>query len=785
MTDAPDSPTAPFSRREWRPPDEMMHLRPSNPQRLATRDQTRRFDEQSVDLPPTRSKGRHASGRSAKPRDLDRGTGPAPFSAPRDEWRSSALAVLGFSTLFAVSLICFAFGHTFDVGALSLAGVLGVLFFGVGATPLQLSDRPSMPVRLGIAGLVGLSVAISVAAIMALSPLWHPVIAGAIIATIAILAHCIACRRAISSLRSEGAPRSLDIRRWKIRLDVYLVCLVGGTALWLSAALYLGRIIPGVGGFLPQISPLWYVGLLMLLAAIVLARHKAEPYAISALVSLVMALTMTPALAYGMPRAESAAKHIDLVQQILQVHHLDRGVNIYEAYSGFFAAAAWVCDLAGLHSAVGLATYWPLVVGLIGLAELRFFFSRLMKPSFRISAGMTLVVLVNAIGADYFSPQSVGFVLALGIFGLALGGNDQTDFGEGPRLVLLLLASCALAVTHELSPYIVVGALVVLVLGRLVRPWYTPVICLVPTVTWALFNRSVLAGFVSFADLGNLSNFTPPKTISTPGLHRLPIVGYSSHALLLGLLVLVLLAIVGFVRTIRSLASWCFLICPGVGLCLITVNPYGNEGIYRAALFGIPWLAVLATSAVRSSPPRWIPSVFGLTTVLLLVTFLVSMFGLDNASVIRPQVLQALNVYQRQASSGSYILDLSYGDIPSSVTFPDNGHVVAWTKIVTKADVRPAGPDAADASALAAHYAQYVAKRSGTQSNELYALWSPAAAAYAVDYGLETLAQAQKWRSLIENSPDWRVVFSSGGVYLFRVVKIVPTDSARKLPSHR
>ena len=43
-----------------------------------------------------------------------------------------------------------------------------------------------------------------------------------------------------------------------------------------------------------------------------------------------------------------------------------------------------------------------------------------------------------------------------------------------PARLALLLAGCALAVTHELSPYMVGGVLVILVVFRLTRPWWVP-----------------------------------------------------------------------------------------------------------------------------------------------------------------------------------------------------------------------------------------------------------------------------------------------------------------------
>ena len=706
-----------------------------------------------------------------------------PVAPPGEGVQRRDLTTLGLSVLFGASLAMVAAGYTLDVGVLRLVGVLGAVFFGVGTAPLQLSERSSLAIRLGVAGVVGLSVLTLMASVMVLTPVWHPLLAALIIGAVAVGVHVQACRRVLPGLRGAGVFRSLGRgvqacrralpglrdpavfrslgRGWRAAFESSIVYTAAGTVLWCGAALAAGHIVPGVGGFLPDISPLWYAGLVLLLAGIVLARGKSEVHAMSALVSLVAALTLTPALVYGMPRSQSAAKHVDLVQQILQTHHLDAGAGIYEAYSGFFSAIAWVCYLARIHDSIGLATFWPFVIGLVGLAELRFFFGRQVRSSYRIWVGMTLVVLVNAIGADYFSPQSVGFVLALGVYGLVLG-RDWPGLGDRMRIALLVLAGCTLAVTHELSPYIAGGVLVVLVLFRAARPWYVPATCIVPAILWAVLNWHVVKGYASFAGLGDLSNFTPPQTISTPGLQRLPIVGESSHALLLGLLVLIALAGVGFLRTVRRPQTWGFVISAGVGLVLISANAYGNEGIFRAALFGIPWLALVAMEAVPDNPPRWVSAAFGAVTVGLLGTFLISMFGLDNENVIRPADVQALQVYYSQASADSYILDLAYGALPDNVTSP--GTEVAWTSLVTTGSTQPGRPDAADADALARDYISYA----GTARN-LYAIWSPASVANSVDYGLETQTQALEWRKLIAASPDWQVVSDHDGTYLFRV----------------
>jgi hypothetical protein len=449
-------------------------------------------------------------------------------------------------------------------------------------------------------------------------------------------------------------------------------------------------------------------------------------------------------------------------------YYLDRHAGIYQVYSGLFSGAAWVCRLAHMPDSMVLATYWPFIIGIVAFVELRFFLGCVFPSGYRIWMGMTLALLVNALGADYFSPQSVGFVVAIGIYALAIG-QSRLGLPESHRITLLVWLGCSLAVTHELTPYIVGGVLAVLAIFRVIRPWYTPAAMLLPTLLWMGLNWKVVHGYISFAGFLDLANFTPPKTVAQAGLSRLPIVGESSHALLLGLLILIIIAITGFARARRSRASWVFLISAGIGLALIAGNSYGNEGIFRAALFGIPWLVILSMRAIPEEFPPWLSVASGLVSAGLLGTFLVANFGLDNAGVIRQSDMHAMKIYQDRAAPDSDLLNLSYGDIPTDVLFPADGFEFNWQNVATPAQLGVRRPDAADAVALANEYVAYVETLGPASVGELYALWSPAAAAYAVDYGLETQAQADQWRQVLAASKSWRVVFHKDGTYLYVV----------------
>lgn len=62
-----------------------------------------------------------------------------------------------------------------------------------------------------------------------------------------------------------------------------------------------------------------------------------------------------------------------------------------------------------------------------------------------------------------------------------------------------------------------------------------------------------------------------------------------------------------------------------------------------------------------------------------------------------------------------------------------------------------------------------------SETGALYALWSLASVDYAIDHGRQTLAQAVAWRNAMIESPDWKVVYSNDGSYLFRLNPNVPT----------
>ncbi|HUB76543.1 MAG TPA: hypothetical protein VL977_05765, partial [Solirubrobacteraceae bacterium] len=675
--------------------------------------------------------------------------------------------------LFALSLALLAAGDAAHVVALSAVGGLGAVCFGLGAAPLQLSRAPALSARLGFACALGLSLLVLIGSLLVLAPAWQPVLAAALAGAVALALHALGALRAARELSGWSAPAALAAARLRARRSelASLVCCVAGSGLWLGSALAAGHVVPGNGGFLTRVSFAWFAGLALLAVAIALARRGREAAAACAVASLLLALTLTPALVYGMPEVQTAGKHIEVVQAILARHRLDVGNGIYDAYSGFFSAIAWLCSIGRIRDAAGVATFWPCFVGLVGLVELRWLLGTLVASRFRIWAAIALAVLANTVEESYFSPQSLGLVLALAAFAIVLD-TGAGAVGARARDALLVLAGCALALTHELSPFIAAGVLVLLALLRCARPRWAAAALLVPAAVWALVNSAVISPYVSLSRLFSFSNFAPPQLATAPGLARRAITFASFDALVAGLLVLIALALAGWLRHRRERWAWACILSPAVGLVFTAVNPYNNEGIYRAILFAIPWLALLAAHALPPRPGRWADAALALVVAGMVATFALATFALDGFTVIRSADLAALRRFEAQARPGSGYVNLGFSEVPFAVatsTRPD--HYLNWQALLTgrRAFLHPAG--AREVAKLTASFERYVRERSGPGRHDLYALWSPTAPIYGADYGLMSAARARAWLAAMRDSSKWRVVYSARGTYLFRLVR--------------
>jgi hypothetical protein len=286
---------------------------------------------------------------------------------------------------------------------------------------------------------------------------------------------------------------------------------------------------------------------------------------------------------------------------------------------------------------------------------------------------------------------------------------------------------------------------------------------------WALVNINLVTGFLSLSSLLDFANFQPPPTTGVAGLGHAPIIGESSYALLVAMLVLAGGALVGFADHWRQRWAWAYLLSAGVGLMLVAVNPYGHEGIFRAAVFAIPWLALLASCAApRPSAVAGSAALMALCVGLFAI-FLVAAYGMDGATVMRRADLRAVRIFER-APPNAYLLEVGFGDLPTGPPGLSGERQISFDVLDDHVTQPPGGPRAGDPVALLRAFRRFARRQIGARVGELYAIWSPVSVRFASEYGLQRPGETERWRDLMLASPAWRVVFRRDGTYLFRAV---------------
>ncbi|PFG19535.1 hypothetical protein [Serinibacter salmoneus] len=706
-------------------------------------------------------------------------TPPAGFSVRRavvtDRWRY----VLAVASLLAGALALIALTGVLPA-TLALLTWWAAALTTVGLAPWQFAPTLRLHTRLALATGSALSLLTLGGTAMTLT-LWLPWLL-ALLTVAGMVAHGIVLTRVRTSW-----SRRLPARDWLPRRTGWggvgvkgapvpiamALCAAGGV---LALALAAGATIidPPVWGLPLALGWGWIAGLLLCTTALPLATGAREwPLAV-AVGALVAVLSLSPTLAYPGPWGQSTNKHVDLAEQIIETGAPVSSVQVYNDWPGMFAASAWVSDLAGAE--VGdTARWWIAAVTLLRLPLLRWFFSGLGLSGTAAWWAAAFTTLADAIGSDYFSPQSLGTLLAVAIFALALRRRP----GRG-GVVLLVVFGCAITVTHQLSPYMVAGGLVVLALLRLVR-WWIPLTVLVPALAWTALHADAVRSFLYVSALGDLENFRPPQTVADDTLTRHIAVTTSVIALVVGILLICFLALWSLTRvsrravvrrlvlgraTLAEARAWACALVPAVGLVLVAVNPYGQEGIFRAALFAIPWLAALAAVAVR---PRMLRRAYQAgVAVVLLATSLLAGHALDVIHQERPADLEAMRIFHSSSpdpDAPRYLLELGTGNLPTIPARMSLAPDVVSRDILGLPVAAGEDPDEL-AQSLTESLVGYMGGADPAQP--AFALWSPTQQAFGELYAVQSAADFAQVRQAFVDSPWWEAEFERDGTVLFR-----------------
>lgn len=415
--------------------------------------------------------------------------------------------------------------------------------------------------------------------------------------------------------------------------------LATGLALWSVGLAQTGTTDLGEWGLLTALPVVWWAGaalvLLVALATLVDRRHPVAVRAVST-GALVLVMYGTTNLAAAEPRPPWVFKHIAVTAYIIQHGTVDPSIDIYNRWPGFFGLGAFLGAATG-HLDAADPVRWTELAFALADGALVLGIARALGAGGRWAyVAAVLFSAANWVGQDYYSPQAFAFMLFLATVLVALtvlrGGPNAigrwiaTTTGRAfrarrpvvaapvvPRtraaltaaVVLVVLLQFVITASHQLTPFVVIAALVPLLLLGYLRPWWLvvpltvlPLAYLVPNLGYVQEHFGLTTGF------DPVSNVTAASTsIAIPSIATT----LQSRAVLAITALVAISALAGLVRMVRAgharraLAVLWLAASPVV---LVLGQSYGGEAKFRVILFSAPFLAIAAVHAFHGRHVR-------------------------------------------------------------------------------------------------------------------------------------------------------------------------------------
>jgi hypothetical protein len=576
-------------------------------------------------------------------------------------------------------------------------------------------------------------------------------------------------------------------------------CAVLGAALALWAVSLTATDLDKLSGFglLAALPPSYYVALAVLtlgFAVAAAAKRLSERLLAAYVVALAVVLHATAPLLYDYPRYAWTYKHLGVIGYIQANGAVDRSIDIYHNWPGFFAANAWLSKATGV-SAMTYAGWSQLFFELINVAVLVFALRGITRDVRVIWVAAWLFLLANWVGQDYLAPQAFGFVMALLIIGLCLRcattpRRPRTAVGwwifrqlrripglvdpfqvrarqpltQAGAFVVGAICYLAVVVSHQLSPVMLLGAVWSFALLTRRLPLWIPVAMTAVEAYWV----ALALPFISFALFNpNPAGSHPTVYDRSRGLYGLELVQYGSWLLTVALVVA---AAVGVVVRLRArkfdVLPVAFATAP---LLVLFLQSYGGEAIFRTYLFALPWLAFLAAAACMPStaPHVRLPARlwrFLAVAAVIAPCLLIAYFGYEKANYFSRSDVAAARWWEQHAPRHS-ALGLVAQNFPSRLT--------ARYAYARKAEAAPTLTDEGGVryrEIRRSDLRRIVRMLDGVGGRNRYLAITPSQERFSDLYGLLPPRSFARLRYLLAHSPQFRIVYSNGQAEIYKVI---------------
>lgn len=424
-----------------------------------------------------------------------------------------------------------------------------------------------------------------------------------------------------------------------------------------------------------------------LVLALALTRRRRTLVLAAALVAQTAMLHGVAGAAETVARFPAAWLHAGFTNQIMVTGETMTNLDARFSWPGFFSGAAVFASAVGAEPAA-LLRWAPLLFALAYLPPLALLF-RSLTGSWRVRwMGLWVFTSVNWIGQDYFAPQSFALLLhliAISVVCAVFLRRRQTDLTLGGirlhdsmlrgipahpsahqralLICLLTLIMATLAMSHQLTPFMLIAVLTMLALVGALRPKLLPLVAIVLTFAWISYGAAAYwTGHldVMFGKAGQVD------VVVGSGVEA-RMIGSDVHRTVInvrmGFTAMVwLLSAGGAVLAWRRRAGGLYLALMAIApFTMLAFQSYGGEGILRIFLFALPPIALLTARAVHdfARDRRWRVAVVLVAALLTIPTFMVAKYGNESFERVTRGEIETVNALYTLAPPGSTLVTIT------------------------------------------------------------------------------------------------------------------------------
>jgi hypothetical protein len=469
--------------------------------------------------------------------------------------------------------------------------------------------------------------------------------------------------------RGRGLPQKLTVATSSLAL---------AAAAWLLSVRSIA--LEGMGDYglialLPATTFLSVV-LTAILVSYLLIYHTRSPATYVGATLFVVLLHGTAPIAESTARFAATWRHAGIIDYIAVHRSVDTTIDAYFNWPGFFSAFAFISQAAGIHSVLDVAR-WASPAFMLLLFPVLLHMYRSADSDLVCSIfAATLCCSLNWVNQDYFSPQTAAFYLYLVVLAVLLrwfSGEPVSGYlvelrrGQRPVVLLaaVLLLVVALVPTHQLTPFALLGCLVLLVLARQCQLRTLPIFLGTLIFGWMTFmafdflsgNLPILLDQIGDVRSSVNSNVTSRAALGSAAHQHVVQLRQLATALVW------MLAALGVAQSWRrGERHWFFMICFVAPFSLVAVVTYGGEVVIRAYMLSLPFacffIAKLVLSSLSDRSPLRLVAMSAALSASALGFFVIAL-GNERTDYFTPGEVDAVQAMYRHAQPGAVLMGSS------------------------------------------------------------------------------------------------------------------------------